>query len=70
MDSGTLQITEDMLLLLHDHMRQVQLHLSEHRGVSNNNVDYHILESNTRTHTHINRNCQFQALGRPNIVKH
>ena len=34
-------------------MRQVQLHLSEHRGVSNNCVDYHILESNTHTHTSI-----------------
>ena len=42
-----------LLLLHHDHMRQVQLHLSEHRGVSNNNVVYHILESNTHTHTSI-----------------
>jgi len=33
-------------------MRQVQLHLSEHRGVSNNFLDYHILESK-RTHTSI-----------------
>ena len=40
--------------MLH-HMRQVQLHLSEYRGIgvfSNNCVDYHIIESNTHAHTH------------------